>query len=290
MKLFTRLAAATAVMLGMAAPAMADERTNPEELYFGILSTESSSAQREKWGPFLEAMESALGMPVKPFFAADYAGVIEGMRFDKVDVVWYGNKSAMVAVDRAGAEIFAQTTEATGDRGYWSVMVTHKDSGLTYEDVMSCDKSLDGLPACLDAMVAAGLLLCKDGQYSPPSPAQESHFMLSLLANLVSQALERMFIVIHELSEGAADREELRSKSQLVAQKISRLYGINAPEFSDPRLFDQFIDSLVAEGMLCADGDGSLRYDAGVEQVLRAAEFVIDPNIRHGVISASNQA
>ena len=155
---------------------------------------------------------------------------------------------------------------------------------------LSCDKSLDGLPACLDAMVAAGLLLCKDGQYSPPSPAQESHSMLSLLANLVSQALERMFIVIHELSEGAADREELRSKSQLVAQKISRLYGINAPEFSDPRLFDQFIDSLVAEGMLCADGDGSLRYDAGVEQVLRAAEFVIDPNIRHGVISASNQA
>jgi phosphonate transport system substrate-binding protein len=142
MKLFARLAASAAVMIGLATPALA-ERENPEELFFGILSTESSSAQREKWGPFLAAMEDALGRPVKPFFASDYAGVIEAMRFDKVDVVWYGNKSAMVAVDRAGAEIFAQTTEANGDQGYWSVMVTHKDSGLSYEDVMKCDKNLN---------------------------------------------------------------------------------------------------------------------------------------------------
>ncbi|MEO1471891.1 MAG: PhnD/SsuA/transferrin family substrate-binding protein, partial [Pseudomonadota bacterium] len=26
---------------------------------------------------------------------------------------------------------------------YWSIMVTHKDSGLTYEDVMKCDGSID---------------------------------------------------------------------------------------------------------------------------------------------------
>ena len=142
MKSIAKFAAYAALAAGLAGPALA-ERENPDELFFGILSTESSSAQREKWGPFLEAMEASIGRPVKPFFASDYAGVIEGMRFDKVDVVWYGNKSAMVAVDRAGAEIFAQTTEATGDQGYWSVMVVHKDSGLTYEDVMKCDKSLD---------------------------------------------------------------------------------------------------------------------------------------------------
>ena len=142
MKLTAILAAAT-VALSIGDPAQADERTNPDKLYFGILATENSTAQREKWGPFLEDLALALDIPVEPFFAADYAGVIEGMRFDKVDVVWYGNKSGMVAVDRAGAEIFAQTTEANGDQGYWSVMVTHKDSGLTYEDVISCGKKID---------------------------------------------------------------------------------------------------------------------------------------------------
>lgn len=143
MNLTTRIAiAATAIAASVAAPALAD-RENPDELLFGIIATESSAAQRERWGPLLAAMEEAIGRPVKPFFAADYAGVIEAMRFDKVDVVWYGNKSAMVAVDRAGGEVFAQTTEADGERGYWSVMVIHKDSGLTYEDVMACDRSLD---------------------------------------------------------------------------------------------------------------------------------------------------
>ena len=134
---------AAALAVGLTLPAAADERTNPEKLFFGILSTETSSAQREKWGPMLEDLEASIGIPVEPFFASDYAGVIEAMRFDKVDVAWYGNKSGMVAVDRAGAEVFAQTTEANGDQGYWSIMVTHKDSGLTYADVMKCGKAID---------------------------------------------------------------------------------------------------------------------------------------------------
>ncbi|MEM7177599.1 MAG: phosphonate ABC transporter substrate-binding protein, partial [Pseudomonadota bacterium] len=139
----TTLLAAAALAVAFALPGAADERINPDTLAFGILSTESSSAQREKWGPMLKDLEKSIGIPVEPFFASDYAGVIEAMRFDKVDVGWYGNKSGMVAVDRAGAEVFAQTTEANGDQGYWSIMVTHKDSGLTYEDVMKCDGSLN---------------------------------------------------------------------------------------------------------------------------------------------------
>ena len=50
------------------------------------------------------------------------------MRFDKVDLAWYGNKSAMEAVDRAGGEIFAQTVAANGAPGYWSLMIVNKES------------------------------------------------------------------------------------------------------------------------------------------------------------------
>jgi phosphonate transport system substrate-binding protein len=55
-------------------------------------------------------MEKATGYDIRPFFASDYSGVIEGMRFGKVQLAWFGNKSAMEAVDRAGGEIFAQTS------------------------------------------------------------------------------------------------------------------------------------------------------------------------------------
>ncbi len=145
--MIARTAAALAVAAGLAAaPAQAEEL---KELNFGIISTESSQNLKQQWLPFLADMEKALGMKVNAFFAPDYAGVIEGMRFNKVQIAWFGNKSAMEAVDRAGGEIFVQTSGKTKEGeiefGYWSLLVTHKDSdklnGL--KDVLKCDQSLN---------------------------------------------------------------------------------------------------------------------------------------------------
>lgn len=111
--------------IGTATLANAEEK---KTLNFGIISTESSQNLKTIWVPFLEDMSKKIGMEVKPFFAPDYAGIIQGMRFDKVDVAWYGNKSAMEAVDRAGGQIFAQTVDVTGNPGYWSLLLAHKDN------------------------------------------------------------------------------------------------------------------------------------------------------------------
>ncbi len=89
-----------------------------EEINFGIISTESQQNLRRQWEPFLEDMEEATGLTVNAFFASDYAGIIEGMRFGKVQVAWFGNKSAMEAVDRADGEIFVQTVDISGNPGY----------------------------------------------------------------------------------------------------------------------------------------------------------------------------
>jgi phosphonate transport system substrate-binding protein len=130
----TLLAAAAAAPLLAASPLSADEL---KELNFGIISTESSQNLKKAWEPFLADMEKATGLKVNPFFAADYAGVIQGMRFKKVDVAWYGNKSAMEAVDRAEGEVFAQMIDKDGNPGYWSVLIVQKDSPLnSLEDVL----------------------------------------------------------------------------------------------------------------------------------------------------------
>lgn len=142
----TLAAAAVAATALSAGPAAAEEI---KEINFGIIATESTQGLKEQWLPLLDDMEEALGMKVNAFFAPDYAGIIEAMRFNKVQVAWFGNKSAMEAVDRAGAEVFVQTSGITKDGevefGYWSLLVTHKDNtnlnGL--EDVLKCDKSLD---------------------------------------------------------------------------------------------------------------------------------------------------
>ena len=132
--------AAAGLVAALAAPAHAETK----ELTFGIISTESTQNLKTQWVPFLEAMEKETGLTVKPFFATDYAGIIEGMRFGKVQVAWYGNKSAMEAVDRAGGEVFAQSVDVAGNPGYWSLLLAPSDSPLnSLEDVLKCDGTLN---------------------------------------------------------------------------------------------------------------------------------------------------
>lgn len=115
-----------------------------QEVNFGIIATDSASAQRERWEPFFRDMEKKTGLKVRSFYAPDYAGVIEAMRFNKVQVAWYGNKAAMEAVDRANGEIFAQLMYADGSFGYNGLLITHRDSPYqSVEDVLKNGKSIN---------------------------------------------------------------------------------------------------------------------------------------------------
>lgn len=112
------------------------------EVNFGLISTDTSTALRDRWQPVLDDMSKATGLTIKPFFASDYAGVIEGMRFNKVQVAWFGNAGAVKAVDMSNGEVFARTTYANGDPGYWSVMIAPKDGAIkTIDDVVKNPKA-----------------------------------------------------------------------------------------------------------------------------------------------------
>jgi phosphonate transport system substrate-binding protein len=115
-----------------------------KEISFGIISTDAAAAQRDRWEPFFRDMEKKTGLTVKSFYASDYAGVIEAMRFNKVQVAWYGNKAAMEAVDRANGEIFAQLMYADGTYGYHALLITHKDSPYkSLDDVFANGKNIN---------------------------------------------------------------------------------------------------------------------------------------------------
>ncbi len=115
-----------------------------QNISFGIIATDSASAQRERWEPFFRDMEKKTGLKVQAFYAPDYAGVIEAMRFNKIQVAWYGNKAAMEAVDRANGEVFAQLMYADGSFGYHALLITHKDSPYkNLDEVLANGKNLN---------------------------------------------------------------------------------------------------------------------------------------------------
>jgi phosphonate transport system substrate-binding protein len=134
--MFKKTLAALAIGLGVTA-AMA------QEVNFGIISTEATQNLKADWQPLLDDMEKQTGLKVKAFFAPDYAGIIEGLRFNKVQMAWMGNKSAMEAVDRSNAEVFAQMVNADGTQGYYSHLIVHKDSPLNnLNDMFGSAKNL----------------------------------------------------------------------------------------------------------------------------------------------------
>lgn len=153
-----------------------------KEINFGIISTESSSNLKAAWQPILEDMARKTGYKINPFFASDYAGIIEGMRFNKVQVAWYGNKSAIEAVDRANGEVFVQTNAADGSPGYWSLLVSHKDSPYkTLDDVLKNGKQISfglGDPNSTSGTAVPGYYVFALNKIDP-----KTHFKIARPAN-----------------------------------------------------------------------------------------------------------
>lgn len=176
-----KLTLAMALGLGMTA-AMA------EDLTFGIIATDSTQALKEMWQPILDDMSKKTGFTIKAFFAPDYGGVIEGMRFKKVQVAWHGNKSAIEAVDRADGEVFAQMIAADGAQGYYSHLIVHKDSPLaSLEDVLKNGKSLSFGNG--DPNSTSGFLVPSFYAFAPQKIDPKSHFKVMRSANHETNAL-----------------------------------------------------------------------------------------------------
>jgi phosphonate transport system substrate-binding protein len=114
-----------------------------EDLNFGIISTDSSAVLAQRWQPLIDDLNKQTGLHVKAFFATDYAGIIEGMRFNKVQIGYFGNASAIEAVDRSNGEVFAKVQYSNGDSGYYSLLITNVNSRFkTLDDVFKNTKDV----------------------------------------------------------------------------------------------------------------------------------------------------
>jgi phosphonate transport system substrate-binding protein len=104
------------------------QTVHAETLSFGIISTDSSSALKQRWQPLIDDLNKQTGLDVKAYFATDYAGIIEAMRFNKVQIGFFGNASAIEAVDRSNGEVFSKVKYKNGEAGYYSLLITNSDS------------------------------------------------------------------------------------------------------------------------------------------------------------------
>jgi len=214
------LAAAAVTFAGLS---YAQENKEVKELNFGIIATEKAGALRQMWEPFLDDMSKAVGMKVNGFYATDYAGIIEAQRFNKVQIAWYGNKSAIEAVDRSNGEVFVQFIDLDGTPGYYSYLITHKDSGITSLDqVLKNGKDMSfGIG---DPSSTSGTLVPSYYVFTLNNLDPKTHFKVMRSANHEGNFLAVLNKQVDVATSNSEMTEKMREKSPEKLEQIRILW------------------------------------------------------------------
>jgi len=152
------------------------------------------------------------------------------------------------------------------------------------------------VPAIVAAVLAAlarCALLETDGAgaWRRPAPSSAAAMELSLLAQSTVQTIERYYLAIALLiraGSGQMTQKALEERCQLMAQRMTLLYGFHSPEFFDRALFGSFINLLRERGVLRADEQSRLVFDEVLVRVAQDAEIVLSEQIRHSILQVTH--
>ncbi|MFL5254240.1 MAG: phosphonate ABC transporter substrate-binding protein [Rhodopila sp.] len=125
--------AMTAVMgMGMVATAQAQGwRDQVKEFRIGLLGGENTQDRLKRYDGFQRLLQEKLGIPVKLYPAADYAGVMQGMAAGQLDAASFGASGfAGTWLDCKCVEPVVIPQEKDGSTYYYSMMVTLASSGI----------------------------------------------------------------------------------------------------------------------------------------------------------------
>jgi phosphonate transport system substrate-binding protein len=100
-------------------------------LRVGIIPNISPDQQRALYQPFGTYLGDTLGMPVELFVATDYAGVVEAMASDRIDLAYFGGLTYAQAEQRAQLQaIVTEVDRETSTVQYYSALITRADSDI----------------------------------------------------------------------------------------------------------------------------------------------------------------
>ncbi|MDH4610956.1 glycerol-3-phosphate 1-O-acyltransferase PlsB [Pseudomonas sp. BN102] len=144
---------------------------------------------------------------------------------------------------------------------------------------------LDGVvDQWLAAFVDQDLLKLEGDVYVRPAPSSRQFVLLTLLARAIVQTLQRFYMAIALLLNAGQNQlsaEELEDLCTVMAQRLSILHGLNAPEFFDKTLFRHFIQTLLDQRVLRQDEAGKLGYLEVLGELAEgAAKRVLPAEIR----------
>lgn len=214
----------------------------------------------------------------------DFGDILGHDAFTAARMTWYRNNALPVFAVPAliACLLVNRRRRVRGDdlARYFHTVYPHMRAELFLEEA-----SDDLVPRWLGHLAQLDLVTRHGNDvYAPPPRHAPEHFRLRLLANIVMQTIERYYIVIALLTRrGAMTRARLEEECGIVARRMSRIYGINAPDFFDAALFRRFIETLITRGAAVESETGNLSPAPILREVVRGAQGVISDEFRQAV-------
>ncbi|WP_062267584.1 glycerol-3-phosphate 1-O-acyltransferase PlsB [Endozoicomonas arenosclerae] len=143
----------------------------------------------------------------------------------------------------------------------------------------------------LETLESEGLIISDhEGYYRQPEYSSAQYVTLTVLSRAIAQTLERFFMVISVLisnGSGSIEQETLENQGRDLAQRLSIIHGLNAPEFFDKALFKNFIEQLRLNNVVEITQTNKLNFGQEVKMVADEAFKVLTSEVRHSILQTT---
>ena len=135
--------------------------------------------------------------------------------------------------------------------------------------------------ALLEQYVQCGLLnQVEVDRYSVPKRDSAHYSQLVLLARSASETVQRFAIVLELLQQAQPiSRSNLEQYSVQLAERLSAIHGVNAPEFFDKKVLSTLIGTLKSEGYFTVEESGAMVADARVDNFSDGVDLLLEPAV-----------
>lgn len=142
----------------------------------------------------------------------------------------------------------------------------------------------------IDHLADQGLITLDGNCIISPEAGTSESVTLQLTAQPILSTLERYYIAIELLrirGEGVLTPEELEKQSTDMAERLSILHGLNAPEFFDKVLFRGFIQRLLEREVLTLKEDGTLTFEGKLDIIAKESKITLNAQVRHSILQVT---
>ena len=137
-------------------------------------------------------------------------------------------------------------------------------------------------------LINNNLVIEEDGGIRPPARTNPNYSRLELLSKILSPSVERMFITLNLIVKGNQNLNSISHEAKKIAHKVSRLYGINSPEFSDASVFDSFVQELKSLKAIDISESGLIVSNPNIQEIVRLAQGVVSAEIKQAINQAAS--